>query len=49
MCVTYFAWMHPQLADLLFLCMFNRDEVLGRCAVRPCHRAAELLLLVLLL
>lgn len=32
MCVTYFAWLHPQLPDLLLLLLFNRDEVLGRWA-----------------
>lgn len=33
MCVTYFAWLHPQLPDLPLLLLFNRDEVLGRCAL----------------
>ncbi|KAI7839225.1 hypothetical protein COHA_007038 [Chlorella ohadii] len=30
MCVTYFAWLHPQLPDILLLLLFNRDEVLDR-------------------
>ena len=47
MCVSYFAWLHPQLPDLLLLLLFNRDEVLHRCAPRSllaawplgwCHR-----------
>lgn len=32
MCVTYFAWLHPQLPDILLLLLFNRDEVLDRWA-----------------
>lgn len=36
MCVTYFAWLHPQLPDLPLLLLFNRDEVLGR-PTRPSH------------
>lgn len=39
MCVTYFAWLHPQLPDLPLLLLFNRDEVLGRCA--PCREAVQ--------